>query len=67
MGRSFESVRMGVQELSERWLKARRALWKENQVYAERLVEMDEAARGASSLPLMIPLRPLSSRCLSMC
>jgi hypothetical protein len=46
MGRSFESVRMGVKELSERWLRARRALRREDQVYAERLAEM--AKRHAS-------------------
>jgi hypothetical protein len=46
MGRSFESVRMGVKELSERWFRARRALKKEDQAYAERLAEM--AKRHAS-------------------
>jgi hypothetical protein len=46
MGRSFESVRMGVKELSGRWLRARRALRKEDQVYAENLAEM--AKRHAS-------------------
>jgi hypothetical protein len=46
MGRSFESVRMGVKELSGRWLQARRALPKEDQVYAENLAEM--AKRHAS-------------------
>jgi hypothetical protein len=46
MGRSFESVRMGVAELSGRWLRARRALRKEDQVYAENLAEM--AKRHAS-------------------
>ena len=46
MGRSFESVRMGMKELSERWLRARRALMREDQAYAERLAEM--AKRHAS-------------------
>lgn len=46
MGRSFESTRMGVKEVSERWLRARRALRKEEQRYAERLSEM--AKRHAS-------------------
>ncbi|MGA2933777.1 MAG: hypothetical protein ABSD81_01320 [Methanomicrobiales archaeon] len=46
MGRSFESVRMGVKELSGRWLRARRALPKEDQAYAENLAEM--AKRHAS-------------------
>jgi hypothetical protein len=40
MGRSFESVRMGVKEVSERWLKACRALKKEDQVYGQMLAEM---------------------------
>lgn len=46
MGRSFESVRMGVAELSGRWLRARRALRREDQAYAEDLAEM--AKRHAS-------------------
>jgi hypothetical protein len=33
MGRSFESVRMGVKDVSARWLKASKALKKEEQVY----------------------------------
>jgi hypothetical protein len=40
MGRSFESVRMGVKEVSERWLKASRALKKEDQVYGQMLADM---------------------------
>ena len=40
MGRSFESVRMGVKEVSERWMKASRALKKEDQVYGQKLAEM---------------------------
>ena len=40
MGRSFESVRMGAKEVSARWLKASRALKKEDQVYGQRLAEM---------------------------
>lgn len=46
MGRSFESVRMGVQEISGRWFRARRALPKEDQAHAEKLAEM--AKRHAS-------------------
>ena len=46
MGRSFESTRMGVKEVSERWFRARRALRREEQRYAERLAEM--AKRHAS-------------------
>ncbi len=40
MGRSFESVRMSVKDISARWLKASRALKKEDQVYGQRLAEM---------------------------
>lgn len=40
MGRSFESVRMGVKDVSARWMKASRALKKEDQVYGQMLAEM---------------------------
>jgi len=40
MGRSFESVRMGVRQISERWLRTKRALKKGDKQYAERLAEM---------------------------
>jgi hypothetical protein len=40
MGRSFESVRMGAKEVSVRWLKASRALKKEDQIYGQKLAEM---------------------------
>ncbi|MCX6680949.1 MAG: hypothetical protein NTX42_11395 [Methanothrix sp.] len=40
MGRSFESVRMGVKDVSARWLKASRALKKEDQVYGQRVAQM---------------------------
>lgn len=40
MGRSFESVRMGVKDVSGRLTKASRALKKEDQVYGLRLAEM---------------------------
>jgi len=40
MGRSFESVRMGVKDVSARWLKASRALKKEDQVYGQKAAEM---------------------------
>ena len=40
MGRSFESVRMGAKEVSARWLKASRALKKEDQIYGQMLAEM---------------------------
>lgn len=40
MGRSFGSVRMGAKEVADRWLKARRAMKAEDQVYAVRLAAM---------------------------
>ena len=40
MSRSFESVRMGVKDVSARWLKTSRALKKEDQVYGQKLAEM---------------------------
>ena len=40
MGRSFESVRMGVKEVTERWARVRRALKREDQEYADRIIEM---------------------------
>jgi len=40
MGRTFKSVRMGSQEVAQRWLKASRALSKDDQVYGQRLAQM---------------------------
>jgi hypothetical protein len=40
MGRSFESVRMGAKDVADRWLKARRAMKAEDQVYAVKLAAM---------------------------
>jgi len=40
MGRSFESVRQGVKDVSARWLKAFRALMKEDQIYGQMIAEM---------------------------
>ena len=40
MGRSFESVRMGVKDVSARWLKASKALNKDDQIYGQRLAEL---------------------------
>lgn len=39
-GQEFESVRMGVKEVSARWLKTSRALKKDDQAYGQRLAEM---------------------------
>jgi hypothetical protein len=40
MGRSFESVRQGVQRVADRWARSSRALKKEDQQYGEKLVQM---------------------------
>jgi hypothetical protein len=41
MGRSFESLRMGIKDVSARWLKASRAFKKEeDRIYGEKLAEM---------------------------
>lgn len=56
MGRSFESVRMGVKEVSERWLKATRALKKEDQVYGQRLAEMAKKHSSQAFYALEDPL-----------
>jgi hypothetical protein len=40
MGRSFESIRMDIKDVSARWLKACRALKKEDQIYGRKLAEM---------------------------
>jgi hypothetical protein len=40
MGRSFESVRMGVNATAERWMRARKYLREGDQDYAARLAAM---------------------------
>lgn len=48
MGRSFESVRMGVKETAERWHRARRTLrGADNQEYADRLAGMAQVHASA--------------------
>ena len=39
MGRSFKSIRMGEKDVSARWLKASKALKKEDQVYGQKVAE----------------------------
>ena len=41
MGKSFESVRMGAKEVSARWLKASRALKKEDLINGQKLAKME--------------------------
>ena len=40
MGRSFESVRQGVNRIADRWARSSRSLRKEDQKYGERLVKL---------------------------
>jgi hypothetical protein len=56
MGRSFESVRMGVKDVSARWLKASRALKKEDQAYGQRLAEMAKKHSSEAFYALDDPL-----------
>jgi hypothetical protein len=51
MGRSFESVRMGVKEVSARWVKAGRALKKDDQIYALKLSDMAKKHSCEASSP----------------
>ena len=56
MGRSFESIRMGVKDVSARWLKASRALKKEDQVYGQKLAEMAKKHSSEAFYALDDPL-----------
>ena len=56
MGRSFESVRMGAKDVSARWLKASRALKKEDQIYGQRLAEMVKKHSSEAFYALDYPL-----------
>ncbi|MDD1757705.1 MAG: hypothetical protein LUQ22_03125 [Methanotrichaceae archaeon] len=56
MGRSFESVRMGAKDVSQRWLKASKALKKEDQVYGQRLAEMAKKHSSEAFYALEDPL-----------
>jgi len=40
MGRSFESVRLGVKNTADRWMRVQKAMKKEDQAYAGKLAEM---------------------------
>jgi hypothetical protein len=53
VGRDFE---IGTKEVSERWLKASRALKKEDQVYGQRLAEMAKRHSGEAFYALDDPL-----------
>jgi hypothetical protein len=55
MGRSFESVRMGAKEVSARWLKASRALKKEDRIYGQKLAEMVKKQLAGRSKGWLFP------------
>ena len=40
MGRSFESVRQGMNAIADRWARSSRALKKEDQQYGKNLVDL---------------------------
>lgn len=40
MGRSFESVRLGVKNTADRWMRVRKAMRQDDRIYAEKLAEM---------------------------
>jgi len=40
MGRSFESVRQGVNQIADRWFRLLRSLRKEDQKYGEKLARL---------------------------
>lgn len=56
MGRSFESLRMGVNDLSARWARAGRALKKEDQVHAKELAGMAKKHSSEAFYALNDPL-----------
>lgn len=56
MGRTYRSVRMGSHDLAARWLKASRALSKEDQIYGQRLAEMAKVHSSEAFYALDDPL-----------
>ena len=56
MGRTFKSVRMGSQEVADRWLKASRALSKSDQAYGRRLAQMAKIHSSEAFYALDDPL-----------
>jgi hypothetical protein len=56
MGRTSKSVRMGSQEVAQRWIKASRAMSKEDQIYGQRLAEMVKMHSSESFYALDDPL-----------
>jgi hypothetical protein len=57
MGRSFESVRMGMQEISVRWAGTGRAMKKEDRAYALELAQMAKMLSSEAFYALDDPIR----------
>jgi hypothetical protein len=55
-GPSFESVRMGVKDVSARWLKASTALKKEDQIYGQKVADMAKRHSSEAFYALDDPL-----------
>ena len=56
MGRSFESVRLGAQQVSARWARAGRAMKTEDQDYAKELAAMAKKHSSEAFYALDDPL-----------
>ena len=56
MGRSFESVRMGIKEVSARWSRAGRGLRKEDQICGRKLSDMAKKHSSEAFYALDDPL-----------
>jgi hypothetical protein len=56
MGRSFESVRMGVKGVSARWLKTSKVMKKEDQIYGQKVAEMAKMHSSEAFYALDDPL-----------
>ena len=56
MGRSFESIRMSMKDVSARWLKASRALKNEDQVYGQKVAQMAQKHSSEAFYALDDPL-----------
>jgi hypothetical protein len=56
MGRTFESVRQGVNSIADRWARSGRALKREDQKYAKEIVELAKKHSSESFVGCNDPL-----------
>ncbi len=56
MGRTFGSIRMAVKDVSARWMKASKALKKEDQIYGQLVAEMAKKHSSEAFYALDDPL-----------